>query len=213
MRRGEPEDAFRRLENPRAETHEPGTMRRPVRSRACPRTVSPSLHARLASDEAVSFLPASALRRRGGLGNRDLVAVKTRDASDRRLPPEHDGVEPYLVRSWQAPQLSLRAGGGGSGPHAARPGKGAFHDTPPRFGGSSWNTFCRAPGLPPALRDQGPVRPEVLHPTVPLTPLSLRSHEPIAPGLRPWVAPRSCSHETRRSVRSREAEVAFPARS
>jgi hypothetical protein len=93
-----PESAFRRLENLRAETHRP-TARLLLIVCAQPHTVSPSLHPCPASDRASDFLLASALPCFIATRPCDLPADKTRDVSDRLLPPERIYVHPHLVCS------------------------------------------------------------------------------------------------------------------
>jgi hypothetical protein len=63
-------------------------------------------------------------------------------------------------------------------------GRERFTTLRPRFGGSGLERIRRAPGISPGCHDQGPVRPEALQETVPLTPLSLLSPLPNAPSLR-----------------------------
>jgi hypothetical protein len=94
---------------------------------AHPRTVSPSLCTCLASGEATSILPASALCTPRGLATprRPRRAMRPIDVCH----PNND-VYPYLVRSWQTPRLAPRAGREEFGLRATRPGKGAFHDAP-----------------------------------------------------------------------------------
>lgn len=98
MPRERSESAFRRIVNPRAETHGPSMFPDLTVEIRCLRTGSPSLCTCLASGETTSILPASALR--SAARPCDLSATKTRDAFDRLLPPERNCVYPYLVRSW-----------------------------------------------------------------------------------------------------------------
>lgn len=93
-----PESAFRRLENLRAETHRP-LARLLFIVCAQPHTDSPSLHPCPASDRASDFLLASALPCFVATRPCDLPADKTRDVSDRLLPPERICVHPHLACS------------------------------------------------------------------------------------------------------------------
>jgi len=95
---GEPKNAFRRLVNLRAETHKPITCVLFIVC-WCLRTVSPSLHSCPASGGASSFLLASALPCFFVTRPCDLPTGKTRDASDRLLPPVRNCVHPHLACS------------------------------------------------------------------------------------------------------------------
>jgi hypothetical protein len=101
-----PENAFRRLESPRAETHEPNA-RELLIAYVHPRTASPSLCSCPASDRASSFLLASAL----------LVpppSLATRRWARREMRPTDfchpyvNCVHPHPVRSRVTPPLSQR---------------------------------------------------------------------------------------------------------
>jgi len=93
-----PENAFRRLVNLRAETHKP-CLRLLLIVCACSRTGSPSLHSCSASGGASSFLLASALPYFFATKSCDFTTGKTRDASDRLLPPVRNCVHPHLACS------------------------------------------------------------------------------------------------------------------
>lgn len=80
----------------------------------------------------------------------------------------------------------------------------------PRFGGSGLERIRRAPGVSPDCHDQGPVRPEALQETVPLTPLSLPRRLRTPRAFARGDAASSCSHETRRSEEEREPRPPGP---
>jgi len=139
-----PEDAFRRLENLRAETRRPDTRARLI-AYVCPRTLSPSLVSCPASDGASSFLPASALLASSATGPCDSAVGKTRDASDRLLPPVRHCVHPHLARSrFAAAAFATWAPHGVWAPRGLTGGPGVSHH-PDRFGGSSLDTSSSRP--------------------------------------------------------------------
>lgn len=153
------ENAFRRIGNPRAETHGPSMNPDRNGREPCSRTPSPSLRARLSSEETACILPASALRTPRSLAT-PRRPRRTMRSIDVCHPNETACTRTSCVPG-ESPRLAPRARlAKGLGPTRARPGKRAFHDTLPRFGGSAWDASCRAPGLSPGCGDQGPVRPE-----------------------------------------------------
>jgi hypothetical protein len=90
----------------RAETHRPVARAIRIGKRLLPRTGSPFLRSCPASGGASSFLPASALR--ATTRPCDLPASKTRDASERLLPPVRLACTRTSRVSGSLPQLSLR---------------------------------------------------------------------------------------------------------
>jgi hypothetical protein len=132
----EPESAFRRIENSRAETHEPRTCER-LTVRTYPRTVSPSLHPCAASGSASGFLRASAL-----VAPRDLAISRRR----RRAMRPTDVCHPYDLRAPVPRAFLVRSAAftawTSRGVWAPRdlPGDRTFHDVRDRFGGSSPDT-------------------------------------------------------------------------
>lgn len=149
-----------------------------------------------------SFRLAPCVRREAlrPLGDQDARCVQPTSAT-RTIP----SVYPYLVRSWQAPRLALRAGREEFGLRATRPGKGAFHDAPtslrrvwPGTHSSCAGNFTRL-SRPRACSTRG--APGDRASDTPVAPLTASERpEPSLVGTR-----RSpCSHGTCRSEVSRE---------
>lgn len=192
------ENAFRRIVNPRAETHGPSKNPDLNGRESYPRTGSPSLRARLASDEAACFLPASALHAPRSLATprRSRRAMRSIDVCH----PNETACTRTSCVPGESPRLAPRA-------RPRRVWALREHDQ----GRERFTTPTIASAGPPAThhvghRDFHPAAatrglfdPRRHSETVPLTPLSLHPLPPSAPDLRPWVTPRPCSHGTRRS--------------
>jgi hypothetical protein len=129
-----------------------------------------------------SFRLAPCVRRRAlrPLGDQDARCVRSTSAT-RTMTCTRTSCVPGRLHGLRRVLVARSLG-------SARHDQGREHFTMPRprFGGSGLERIRRVPGISPGDHDQGPVRPEALQETVPLTPLSLLSSLPNAPSLRSW---------------------------